>query len=626
MYNLGVVVLSAENLSKTVRDNPLFLGATLALEEGEKVGIVGRNGSGKSTFLKCLIGTTYPDEGNVSIKRDDVISLLEQNVTYPEGTTLAGFLYQQDSAALKILEDYQRALENGDDREYTRLGTIIENDNLWDIERRYQAVLTDLGEKIDGKTEMATLSGGQQKKAAIARVLALNPDILLLDEPTNHLDIKTIEYLEDWIHSSSSAVIIVTHDRHILNECCSTIWELDGKHFYRHPGSFSAYLERKAERLRMDEKHEERLETILRRELEWLKRGPKARTGKDKGRKDRIDAMIAEKSKPKEIKVRDFQSAERRLGKKILEIEGISKSYDGKTLFSDFSFSFVKGQKIALIGDNGSGKSTLLDILSGHIEPDTGTVDKGQNTVFGYYDQLGRNLESTKTVLEYTEDIGERVILGDGEEVSASRFLELFGFPVSMQRTPIGILSGGERRRLYLITRLVLNPNFLLFDEPTNDLDIETMERLEEYISAFPGCAVISSHDRTFLDLTTDMTFVIENGKVTLFPGNYSEWKESKEEQEEETKKIPSAPKQQSKPQPREKKGLSFKEKREKEEIEREIEELEVLIGKLEASFSTIETTELGTLAERTSKYEESKALLDAKTERWLELEEKEGN
>ena len=282
----------------------------------------------------------------------------------------------------------------------------------------------------------------------------------------------------------------------------------------------------------------------------------------------------------------------------------------------------MKGQKIALIGDNGTGKSTLLDILSGHIDPDSGAIGRGQNTVFGYYDQLGRDLKDSRTVIEYAEDIGERVIMGSGEEVSASRFLELFGFPVRMQRTPIALLSGGERRRLYLITRLLSNPNFLLFDEPTNDLDIETMEKLEEYIVSFPGCAVISSHDRTFLDVTTDMTFVIEDQRITLFPGNYSEWKEAKEHivmQKEDTPK-----KEQKRPQ-REYKGLTFKEEREKDALEEEISKLENLIGELEASFSTAETTELGTLAERTRRYEETKRLLDEKTERWIELEEKAG-
>ena len=619
-------ILSIENLSKTVNDEPLFENVSLGLEEGEKAGIVGRNGAGKSTFLRCIIGSMVPDEGNVSMKKDINPVMLEQNVTYPEGTTLASFLYLQKGEKLRILSDYQKAIESGDEKEYTRLSEIIEKNDLWDIERSYKAILTDLGEKIDENTLMANLSGGQQKKAAIARALALKPGLLLLDEPTNHLDIKTIEYLETWIKNTECGVIIVTHDRHILNECCSSIWELDRKHFYRHPGSFSAYLERKEERLRMDEKEQERLRTILRRELEWLKRGPKARTGKDKNRKDRIAEMLDKEHKVREDEPREFSSAERRLGKKILEIDNISKSFDGKHLFSGFTFSFVKGMKIGLIGDNGCGKSTLLDILSGRLEPDSGYIDKGQNTVFGYYDQLGRNLESAKTMLEYTEDIGDRIVLGNGTIVSASRFLELFGFPVSMQRTPISMLSGGERRRLYLITRLASNPNFLLFDEPTNDLDIDTMERLEEYISSFPGCAIISSHDRTFLDMTTDMTFVIENGKITLFPGSFTEWKEGQDEKKAAAEEKPEEKNVSDTRRQREKKGLTYREAKEKEAIEAEISELESLIKNLEDSFATAAATPLGTLEERSRKYEDAKTLLDEKTERWLELEEKAGS
>ena len=619
-------ILSIENLSKTVNDEPLFENVSLGLEEGEKAGIVGRNGAGKSTFLRCIIGSMVPDEGNVSMKKDINPVMLEQNVTYPEGTTLASFLYLQKGEKLRILSDYQKAIESGDEKEYTRLSEIIEKNDLWDIERSYKAILTDLGEKIDENTLMVNLSGGQQKKAAIARALALKPGLLLLDEPTNHLDIKTIEYLETWIKNTECGVIIVTHDRHILNECCSSIWELDRKHFYRHPGSFSAYLERKEERLRMDEKEQERLRTILRRELEWLKRGPKARTGKDKNRKDRIAEMLDKEHKAREDGPREFSSAERRLGKKILEIDNISKSFDDKHLFSGFTFSFVKGMKIGLIGDNGCGKSTLLDILSGRLEPDSGYIDKGQNTVFGYYDQLGRNLESAKTMLEYTEDIGDRIVLGNGTIVSASRFLELFGFPVSMQRTPISMLSGGERRRLYLITRLASNPNFLLFDEPTNDLDIDTMERLEEYISSFPGCAIISSHDRTFLDMTTDMTFVIENGKITLFPGSFTEWKEGQDEKKAAAEEKPEEKNVSDTRRQREKKGLTYREAKEKEAIEAEISELETLIKNLEDSFATAAATPLGTLEERSRKYEEAKTLLDEKTERWLELEEKAGS
>ena len=622
MYNQSVNILSIENLEKTLKDEPLFEGATLGLEDGEKAGIVGRNGAGKSTFLKTVMGILTPDEGKVSQRAGTDMAYLEQAVSFSDGATVRSYLYESSTRKIQTLLSYRKALDEGDERKYQHLYEMIEKEGLWDIEHEYLAILESLGEKIDPERTMASLSGGQQKKAAIARILAIDPDILLLDEPTNHLDIRSIEYLEAWIKSSSKAVIIVTHDRHILNECCTTIWELDRKRFYRHPGSFTSYLERREERLRMAEKEMARIETILRREREWLMRGPKARTGKDKNRKERIEEMEGQLGKVREDRQRSFSSLNRRMGKKVLDVESISKGYDGTELFSGFTFSFQKGQRIGVIGDNGTGKSTLLDILTGRIEPDSGTVDKGVNTFFGYYDQLGRNLVSEKPIIEYAEDIGKRVMLSDGEDVSASRFLELFGFPVSMQRLPISTLSGGERRRLYLITRLLSNPNFLVLDEPTNDLDLETMENLESYILSFPGTVLISSHDRTFLDLTVDMLLVIEGRRITLFPGSYSEWKERRDSSRAEAKETEKP--QAEERRPRERKGLSYKEKKEQEGIEARMEELEALIQDLEASFSTPGDTELGTLRERTDRYGAAKAELEGISERWLELAEKE--
>lgn len=622
MYNQSVNILSIENLEKTLKDEPLFEGATLGLEDGEKAGIVGRNGAGKSTFLKTVMGNLTPDEGKVSQRAGTDMAYLEQAVSFSGGATVRSYLYESSARKIQTLLSYRKALDEEDERKYQHLYEMIEKEGLWDIEHEYLAILESLGEKIDPDRTMASLSGGQQKKAAIARILAIDPDILLLDEPTNHLDIRSIEYLEAWIKSSSKAVIIVTHDRHILNECCTTIWELDRKRFYRHPGSFTSYLERREERLRMAEKEMARIETILRREREWLMRGPKARTGKDKNRKERIEEMEGQLGKVREDRQRSFSSLDRRMGKKVLDVESISKGYDGTELFSGFTFSFQKGQRIGVIGDNGTGKSTLLDILTGRIEPDSGTVDKGVNTFFGYYDQLGRNLVSEKPIIEYAEDIGKRVMLSDGEDVSASRFLELFGFPVSMQRLPISTLSGGERRRLYLITRLLSNPNFLVLDEPTNDLDLETMENLESYILSFPGTVLISSHDRTFLDLTVDMLLVIEGRRITLFPGSYSEWKERRDSGKAEAKETEKT--QPEERRPRERKGLSYKEKKEKEGIEARMEELEALIQDLEASFSTPGDTELGTLRERTDRYGAAKAELEGISERWLELAEKE--
>ena len=611
-------ILSIENLSKTLNDEPLFEEATLGLDEGEKAGIVGKNGSGKSTFLKTIAGLIVQDEGKVSMKNGTNFFYLPQDISFSDDATIMDFFYDSDNMVIKKLDAYRKALEEGSDAQ--KLFEEIEKENLWEAERRFEGYLGKLGMAEPLTKRMADLSGGEQKKTAIARALSVSPDLLLLDEPTNHLDIPSIEFLETWITESSAAVIIVTHDRHILNQCCSTIWELDRKHFYRHPGSFSAYLERREERIRMNEKEQERLETILRRERKWLLRGPKARTGKDKNRKDRIEEMEDSLHSVRDPRQREFTSGMRRMGKKVLEAEGIAKEYDGKMLFSDFTFSFQKGQRIGLVGRNGSGKSTLLDILTGRTDPDNGSVDKGVNTHFGYYDQLGRDLQSSKTVLEYAEDIGKTIRLSEKEEMSASAFLERFGFPPRMQRTPIGMLSGGERRRLYLITRLLSNPNFLILDEPTNDLDIETIENLEDYISSFSGTVVITSHDRTFLDITTEMLLVIRDGKITLFPGNYTEWKEA--EDAERKQEEPQIKQKAERPQ-RERKGLTYKEKKELEEIEARIAETEALIAKLEESFSTVDSTEFGTIAERTKLYNEKKEELERMTERWMELEEK---
>ena len=612
-------ILSVENISKTLRDEPLFENATLGLNEGEKAGIVGKNGAGKSTLLKVIAGILQPDDGTVSMKNGLNVVYLAQNVSYEEGATVRSFLYEADSDAIRTIKEYEAETAAGMDASH--LLERIQHEDLWGIERSYTGYLKTLGADIAQDRKMSSLSGGEAKKAAIARALALRPELLLLDEPTNHLDIRSIEYLEDWISSSSSAVIIVTHDRHILTRCCSSIWELDRKRIYSHPGNFTSYLERREERYRMDEKEMQRILTILRREREWLLHGPKARTGKDKNRKDRIAEMESSLHKVRDDEQKAFSSSYRRLGKKILELDSVSKSYDGRTLFKPFTYSFKAGEHIGLIGDNGTGKSTFLNIITGNTESDTGSVDKGVNTYFGYYDQNAALLPDNKTMIEYAEELGKIVRLSDNEEVSVSRFLEIFGFPVSMQRTPIGLLSGGERRRLYLITRLVQNPNFLILDEPTNDLDIETMENLEQYITSFAGTVIISSHDRTFLDIAADMLLVIEDGEIKLFPGSYSSWKEAKEKEAEEP-----AQKKERKPERRErepKKGLTYKEEKEKSALEEEISALEKLIKEIEASFADAGETELGTLKERTALYEEKTALLDEKTTRWFELEEK---
>ena len=613
-------VLSIQNVAKTVNDTPLFENVTLGLDAGEKVGIVGKNGAGKSTFLKVLTGNIALDEGSISIMRDAEMIALEQSVSFEEGSSVKSFFYQINSKKITLIKAYEEAIKQGDDKEYERLIPLLEECDAWDAERKYVSFLTDLEFKHPLDTAMSELSGGEQKKVAIARLLSLSPAIMLLDEPTNHLDIKTIEYLENYLRESQSAVIIVTHDRYILNSVCTTIWELDRNHFYRHPGSYEAYIERRSERIEMEQKEQNRLASILRRELVWLARGPQARTGKDKNRKDRIEAMLSAVHNVQDVEQKEFSSLNRRLGKNILDIDDISFSYGERVLFSHFTYNFKKGDKIGVVGDNGSGKSTLLDILTGHLKPTSGSVTIGQNTHFGYYDQLGRNLDTNKTALEYIEEIGSRIQSAEGE-VSSSRFLELFGFPPSKQRTPISVFSGGEKRRLYLIGKLALNPNFLVLDEPTNDLDIKTMENLEEYIAAFPGPVLIVSHDRAFLDCTTEYLFIIENGKITFTTGHYSDYRKSKEIKKGKVVEVKVIEDRKS---TRVQKGLTYKEKKEYESLSDEIDKLTLYIAKLEESFQNPNPTEDGSLQERSKKYTDAKTLLEEKSDRYLELAMKE--
>ncbi len=621
-----MIILSVEDISKTLKDAPLFESVTFGMESGDRVGLVGPNGCGKSTFLKVLEGRLNSDTGTIAKAKGLTIALLDQQPQFTTGQTVGDFLYDSTHPSCTLLRTYHHALEHDEERIH-QLIHEIELVHGWEIETRYRSYLSELnGPDID--QPMDTLSGGMIKKVAIARTFAPNPTLVLLDEPTNHLDIQTIQWLERYLVNSGVSVILVTHDRYLLDHVCHTIMEFDRGKVYSHPGTYREFIQRRAQRLSSEQAEQDRLKTVLRRELEWLSRGPKARTGKDSGRKSRIEAMqdslVTEQEGPS-----DFSSMHRRMGKKVLEIEGVGKRFDEREVLQPFSHSFSKGERVGLVGPNGSGKTTFLEIISGRIEADKGLLDIGANTVFGYYDQLDTQMDTTKTVLEHITEMAQEVTIGAGESVSATRFLEMFGFPTSFHRSEIGLLSGGERRRLHLIGILMQGPNFLLLDEPTNDLDIDTIRRLEEYLIDFSGCALIVSHDRAFLDRVVQTLFVFdERGEITEFAGNYSDYEaysaqlaiqreaEQKSEQQRDTNR--------QWPVKREKKpGLSFKEKKELATILHDIDHLEHEIGQLEKSFSSLEA-EPATLAERTRSYAEKQSLLDEKLSRWEYLAEKE--
>lgn len=599
--------ISVSGISKAVKDGDLFSDLSFGLEEGEKVGIIGRNGSGKSTLLKVIDGTLVPDSGKICVNNALSVGRLDQNVTFPSGCTLAGYLRLAPDERIELLNRYERG--------ETRLSQILEEKEVWRIEERYRRFLSELGVDFSVDQSMDTISGGTRKKAAIARLLALDNKILLLDEPTNHLDIPAIEWLENYLAAKDCTVILVTHDRYFLDRICSRIIEIDKGKVYFYDGGYTDFLQQREERINALQKEQDRLATILRRELEWLKHGPKARTGKDSGRKKRIEEMQSQRTKAEE-ESRAFSSLQRRMGKKILELENVSLTRGELRILDNFNLEFIKGQRIGVIGPNGSGKTTLLDVITSNLPVDSGTVDTGVNTVFGYYDQNSAHLPADKTPLEFFSDISEHIALAPGYTVSAAKFLELFGFPSSFHRIPIDTLSGGEKRRLYLLSRLLANPNFLVLDEPTNDLDMDTLSRLEQYILDFAGCVVCVSHDRAFLDRICDELIVMPG--ATRFEGCYSEWhsaeKEAQKSVRTESVKVTASENRRLTPA---KKGLSFKEQREFEATEARIEETETEIASIEADFSSGKPDLNGSL---TQHYNALKSELEGLYSRWEEL------
>ncbi|MBR6234359.1 MAG: ABC-F family ATP-binding cassette domain-containing protein [Spirochaetales bacterium] len=601
--------LSVYNISKSVKDDYLFSEVSFGLEAGEHLGIIGKNGAGKSTFLKLIAGQTEPDDGQITINSSLRVAFLEQEVRFPEDCTLEGFLRLSKDPHVQLLVRY----ESGDHQLMDKLETL----GIWDIEDRYRRYLTELGVSRPLDEKMAYLSGGMQKKAAIARILAIEPNILLLDEPTNHLDIPAIEWLESHLGSEQFTVLLVTHDRYFLDRICNRIMEIDRRKVHFCEGGYTSFLEGREQRINALQKEQERLATILRRELEWLHRGPKARTGKDSGRKQRIEDMLGQQTKA-EDESRAFSSIARRMGKKILELKDVSASRGGRQILKGFNLEFVKGQRFGVIGENGSGKSTLLEVMTGNLSPDSGTVDTGVNTVFGYYDQNSVNLPLDKTPIEFLSDISELIVLSSDYAVTPARFLELFGFPTSFHRLPISVLSGGEKRRLYLLSTLVRNPNFLVLDEPTNDLDIDTLRRLEQYILDFNGCVISVSHDRAFLDRTCTELIIMPEAR--RFEGNYTDYHESVQAQGKvSAPAAESQNKDQSRRRDHQKKGLSFKEKREFEDLTAEIEALETEKQELEDFFTSGQVDQGG---QRQRRYNEIGQRLEACYPRWETLAE----
>src|SRR5262245_50270278 len=540
-------ILSLENVGKTYGIKPLFEAVSFGLDESDKVGVIGANGAGKSTLLRVIAGEEQPDAGRVVIANEKVVAFLSQNPPYDPDQTVIEAVFSGGNEALRrklsLVREYEevcaKLAEQGgaDEKLMDRVADLtrrLETSGAWRLETEAKSILSRLGVD-DLRARMGALSGGQRKRVALAHSLIIDHDLLILDEPTNHLDAETVEWLERYLAEFKGALLLVTHDRYFLDRVTNRILEIDRGRVQTFVGNYGHYLEKKQEQEERQVVEAQRLKQMARRELEWLRRGPKARATKAKARVDRANELIQQSrqvaSELAGKKSLDIAFESSRLGGKILSLRGVGKSYDGRAIIKDFSYQFKRGDRIGVIGPNGAGKTTLLEIIAGRIEPDTGEIETGKSLVIGYYDQENREFDESQRLIDYIKDVAESIRTVDGRWITASQMLERFLFPPAMQYQPIATLSGGERRRLYLLRILMGAPNLLLLDEITNDLDIATLSALEDYLETFPGCLVVVSHDRYFLDRTIDYIFRFEDaseaaseagGRIREYPGDYS--------------------------------------------------------------------------------------------------------
>lgn len=643
-----MTIYSVRSLKKDFGIKEILKDATFSLEEGDKVGLIGTNGSGKSTLLKMIAGLEPTDGGDIWINQGAKIVYLPQQPDLNDEHTVLEQVFADSGEQMALIREYEELSDklahgHGDaDAVMARLSTVaqkIEAAGAWDLETNAKTVLSKLGID-DFEARVGDLSGGYRKRIAIATALLSEPDVLLMDEPTNHLDALSVEWLQSYLNRFRGALLLITHDRYFLDRVTNRILEIDRGDLYSYSGNYAYYLEKKAESEESAASTQRKHAGVLRRELEWLKRGPKARSTKQKARIERIRDMQAQEFKQAQGKV-EISTVGRRIGKKVIELDHIRKGYGDRILIQDFSYLFSPDDRIGIIGGNGVGKSTLMDIITGRIQPDSGTVELGATIHIGYFDQHSEDVSMNENdrVIDYLKSIAELVKTSDGSIITASQMLERFLFPPNQQYAPIHKLSGGEKRRLFLLRVLMSAPNVLILDEPTNDLDVQTLSVLEEYLEDFNGCVIVVSHDRYFLDRTVDTVFAFEEaGNIRQYPGNYSLYLDYKQAQEAEAEKAEKASVKKEKAaqatqvaeskstktatstQPRK---LSYKEKREYEELEHKIPEMEqqkeeleaLLYGKPPGDF-----TELQKLTEQLAALSQA---IDHSTERWMELAER---
>ncbi len=624
-------LLSADSVSKTFdSDRWLFKNVSLGISQGEKIAIVGVNGSGKTTLLNVLAGVVTPDAGSVSVRRGVAIGYLDQNPQFAPGSTVWQAIFDTENEQIAAVKAFEHALLHPDnDKLMEKALSRMDEQNAWALEYKIKEVLSKLGID-DVERPVAVMSGGQKKRIALAKLLLQEPDLMILDEPTNHLDLDTIEWLEGLLAANNRSLLLVTHDRYFLDRVTNIIVELEDGQLYRYNGNYGYFLEKKEERALQQATEVDKARNLMRKELDWIRRQPKARGTKAKYRVDAFEE-VKEKAAGKTAQGNlELNVGMARLGGKIIEVEGMHKAFGELEVVKDFTYTFKHRDRIGIIGKNGVGKSTFLDMLTGKVTPDKGSLETGGTVVFGYYTQQELNLPEDKRVIEVVKEIAEVITTGTGETISASQLLTYFMFPPRVQYTYVSKLSGGEKRRLQLLRVVIKNPNFLILDEPTNDLDIITLNILEEFLESFPGCLLIVSHDRYFMDRLVDHLFVFEGeGQIRDFPGNYSDYKEWLQEQGDagaigRNVAVRAPEKPASVPPPlasASKKRPSFKEKQEYEQLDREIPQLELEKTQLEELLNRGSTSHQQ-LHEWSTKIGQLTANIDQKTSKWLELAE----
>ncbi|WP_104384764.1 ABC-F family ATP-binding cassette domain-containing protein [Sphingobacterium sp. HMA12] len=615
-------ILATEQVSHSFHDRWLFRDLHFGLQKGERVALVGINGTGKSTLLSILADRTLPTSGKVVKEKGIKIGFLEQDPDFTGLKSINDFIYSADNDQQRLIREYEELLESSDidQKKLEDLTEKISSLNAWEYEHNIKTILNRLN-IMDFQQDIKSLSGGQRKRLALAKLLIDEPDVYILDEPTNHLDIETIEWLEKLLTTGNKTVLLVTHDRYFLDNICTEIRELDRGNLYIYKGSYAYFLEKKSDRETIDAVMVEKSRNLLRKELEWMRRQPQARGTKSKSR---IEAFYDLEEKSKSIKGNDSVQLSvkvSRQGSKILELEHVSKHYGPKEIITDFSYTFKKGDRIGLAGKNGTGKSTFLNLITKEETPDAGTIAVGETTVYGYYKQGGLEVNENDRVLDVVKNIADYIEMANGEVITASQLLTHFLFPPEKQFGFVNKLSGGERKRLQLMRVLMKNPNFLILDEPSNDLDIDTLNVLEEFLDNYRGVLILVSHDRYLLDKLTDQLFIFEGtGKIRIYNGNYADFKIEQDElqkleKEKQKKNIQEIAKPQIK---EEKKKLSYREQLEYNKLESEIESLELQVkAKTEELNQLTDHTKLSTVAEEIKTMQEQ---IDQKSERWLYL------